>query len=42
MTGNNVVGYWASQEQYSMQNLLKFVAEADFIRDFSAKVLPSL
>jgi hypothetical protein len=29
MTGNNVVGYWASQEQYSMQNLLKFVAEAE-------------
>ena len=29
MTGNNVVGYWASQEQYSMQDLLKFVAEAE-------------
>src|SRR5919197_173127 len=26
---NNVVGYWASQEQYSMQDLLKFVAEAE-------------
>jgi coenzyme F420-dependent glucose-6-phosphate dehydrogenase len=29
MTGNNVVGYWASQEQYSMQDLFKFVAEAE-------------
>jgi coenzyme F420-dependent glucose-6-phosphate dehydrogenase len=30
MTGNNVVvGYWASQEQYSMQDLLKFVFEAE-------------
>ena len=26
---NNVVGYWASQEQYSMQDLLKFVVEAE-------------
>ena len=26
---NSVVGYWASQEQYSMQDLLKFVAEAE-------------
>ena len=24
-----VVGYWASQEQYSMQDLLKFVVEAE-------------
>jgi alkanesulfonate monooxygenase SsuD/methylene tetrahydromethanopterin reductase-like flavin-dependent oxidoreductase (luciferase family) len=33
MTGSNsnhnVVGYWASQEQYSMQDLLKFVVEAE-------------
>jgi coenzyme F420-dependent glucose-6-phosphate dehydrogenase len=28
-TGNNVVGYWASQEQYSIQDLLKFVVEAE-------------
>jgi coenzyme F420-dependent glucose-6-phosphate dehydrogenase len=26
---NNVVGYWASQEQYSMQDLLRFVVEAE-------------
>jgi coenzyme F420-dependent glucose-6-phosphate dehydrogenase len=26
---NNIIGYWASQEQYSMQDLLKFVAEAE-------------
>src|ERR1041385_3026111 len=26
---NNAIGYWASQEQYSMQDLLKFVAEAE-------------
>ena len=26
---NNVVGYWAYQEQYSMQDLFKFVAEAE-------------
>src|ERR671922_2881891 len=25
----SIVGYWASQEQYSMQDLLKFVAEAE-------------
>lgn len=25
----NMVGYWASQEQYSMQDLLKFVTEAE-------------
>jgi coenzyme F420-dependent glucose-6-phosphate dehydrogenase len=25
----NIVGYWASQEQYSMQDLLKFVTEAE-------------
>lgn len=24
-----MVGYWASQEQYSMQDLLKFVTEAE-------------
>jgi coenzyme F420-dependent glucose-6-phosphate dehydrogenase len=32
MTGSNnhnVVGYWASQEQYSMQDLLKFVVESE-------------
>src|SRR6476660_6787546 len=33
MTGsknnNNVLGYWASQEQYSMQDLLRFVVEAE-------------
>jgi hypothetical protein len=32
MTGSNnhnVLGYWASQEQYSMQDLLKFVVEAE-------------
>ncbi len=29
MIANNVVGYWASQEQYSMQDLLKFVVEAE-------------
>jgi hypothetical protein len=23
------IGYWAAQEQYSMENLLKFVAEAE-------------
>ena len=23
------IGYWASQEQYSMQDLLKFVTEAE-------------
>jgi len=23
------VGYWASQEQYSMQDLIKFVIEAE-------------
>jgi len=29
MTGSNhnVVGYWASQEQFSMQDLLKFVVD---------------
>ena len=26
---NNIMGYWASQEQYSMQDLLKFVVEAE-------------
>src|SRR5918993_4460317 len=26
---NNVVGYWASQEQYSMHDLIKFVIEAE-------------
>jgi coenzyme F420-dependent glucose-6-phosphate dehydrogenase len=26
---NNIIGYWASQEQYSMRDLLKFVAEAE-------------
>jgi coenzyme F420-dependent glucose-6-phosphate dehydrogenase len=26
---NNSIGYWASQEQYSMQDLLKFVSEAE-------------
>jgi len=26
---NNIIGYWASQEQYSMQDLLKFVTEAE-------------
>jgi coenzyme F420-dependent glucose-6-phosphate dehydrogenase len=26
----NIVGYWASQEQYSMQDLLKFVTEAEY------------
>jgi coenzyme F420-dependent glucose-6-phosphate dehydrogenase len=25
----NIVGYWASQEQYSMQDLLRFVTEAE-------------
>src|SRR5215216_2319831 len=25
---DSIVGYWASQEQYSMQDLLKFVTEA--------------
>jgi hypothetical protein len=25
----SIVGYWASQEQYSMQDLLKFVTEAE-------------
>jgi coenzyme F420-dependent glucose-6-phosphate dehydrogenase len=31
MTGSNhnVVGYWPSQEQYSMQDLLKFVVESE-------------
>jgi hypothetical protein len=24
-----LLGYWASQEQYSMQNLLEFVVEAE-------------
>jgi alkanesulfonate monooxygenase SsuD/methylene tetrahydromethanopterin reductase-like flavin-dependent oxidoreductase (luciferase family) len=24
-----VLGYWASQEQYSMQNLLEFVGQAE-------------
>ena len=28
-SNHNVVGYWASQEQYSMQDLLKFVNEAE-------------
>ena len=28
-SNHNVVGYWASQEQYSMQDLLKFVVEAE-------------
>jgi coenzyme F420-dependent glucose-6-phosphate dehydrogenase len=28
-TNNNSIGYWASQEQYSMQDLLKFVTEAE-------------
>ena len=28
-TANNIIGYWASQEQYSMQDLLKFVVEAE-------------
>jgi coenzyme F420-dependent glucose-6-phosphate dehydrogenase len=26
---NNTIGYWASQEQYSMQDLLEFVTEAE-------------
>jgi coenzyme F420-dependent glucose-6-phosphate dehydrogenase len=26
---NNIIGYWASQEQYSMQDLLEFVTEAE-------------
>ena len=26
---NNVVGYWASKEQYSMQDLLNFLVEAE-------------
>jgi coenzyme F420-dependent glucose-6-phosphate dehydrogenase len=26
---NNILGYWASQEQYSMQDLLRFVTEAE-------------
>jgi coenzyme F420-dependent glucose-6-phosphate dehydrogenase len=26
---NNTIGYWASQEQYSMQDLLNFVSEAE-------------
>jgi coenzyme F420-dependent glucose-6-phosphate dehydrogenase len=27
---NNIpIGYWASQEQYSMQDLLKFITEAE-------------
>src|SRR6187200_56341 len=26
---NKTIGYWASQEQYSMQDLLNFVAEAE-------------
>jgi coenzyme F420-dependent glucose-6-phosphate dehydrogenase len=26
---DNIVGYWASQEQYSMQDLIKFVTEAE-------------
>jgi coenzyme F420-dependent glucose-6-phosphate dehydrogenase len=26
---NNIVGYWASQEQYSMHDLIKFVSEAE-------------
>jgi hypothetical protein len=25
----NLVGYWASQEQYSMHDLIKFVTEAE-------------
>ena len=28
-SNHNIVGYWASQEQYSMQDLLKFVVEAE-------------
>jgi coenzyme F420-dependent glucose-6-phosphate dehydrogenase len=26
---NNIIGYWASQEQYSMHDLIKFVSEAE-------------
>ena len=31
MTGSNhnVIGYWACQEQFSMQDLLKFVVESE-------------